>query len=104
MGKKPSPGLIGYRCFSEKIPSRSGFVPDGREASGGNRGQGQRDQNIVAGKRKTEKPPGGLVATHNMNRFQLVEQRPLATEVAQGARAIGRAGPPKPLDAGVIGA
>ena len=42
------------------------------------RRQRQRDQYIITGERKAEKAPGRLVAAHDMDRLQLIEQRPLA--------------------------
>ena len=64
----------------------------------------ERDQHVVAGEREAEKAPRRLVAAHHADRIQLVEDRALGVEIGDRPRAIGRAGPSAPFDAGVRGA
>src|SRR5262245_32504103 len=62
----------------------------------------ERDERVVARKRQTQKTPGGLVAAHQGDRFELVEEPAGRAEIAERARAFLRARPPFPFDAGMI--
>src|SRR5262245_1601058 len=64
----------------------------------------ERDERVVARKRQAEKTPGGLVAAHQVDRLELVQEPARRTEIAERARAFLRSRPPLPFDAGMINA
>src|SRR5262249_2795127 len=64
----------------------------------------ERNERVVARERQTQKTPGGLVAAHQGDRFELVEKPARRAEIAERARAFLRPRPPFPSDAGMINA
>src|SRR6185312_14016931 len=64
----------------------------------------QRDQAVVTGERDAEQTPRRLVARHDMDGIELVENRATRSEVPHRPGAVGRARPKAPFDACVIGA
>src|SRR5215471_18898678 len=65
------------------------------------RRQRGRDQGVIAGERNAEKAPGRLVAPRDMDRLQILEQAARRAHAAERARAIARARPQFPFDAGM---
>src|SRR6185436_12446887 len=57
----------------------------GEESPDRHGGERQRDQHIVAGKREAKEPPRRLVAAHDIDRLQLLEQVAAAAEVGFAA-------------------
>src|SRR5262245_54914697 len=64
----------------------------------------ERDEGVVARKREAEEAPSRVVATHDRDRLQLVEEPARRTEILERARAFLRPRPPFPFDTGRINA
>src|SRR5256885_3917 len=67
------------------------------------RGEGERDQRVVSGKRDAEKAPCRLVAARDVDGLQALHEIGCGPKLGR-ARAFGRAGPQLPLNARMIGA
>src|SRR6476659_5602829 len=64
----------------------------------------QRDQHVVAGEREAEEAPLHLIAADHLFGVEALQQAAGAAEIDDRTRAIGRALPELPFDAGVIAA
>src|SRR5262249_26758354 len=84
--------------------ARTQPLPFHRRRPGGNGGERERDECVVAGKRQAKKAPGGLVAAHHADRLQPFQEAARGGKIIERTRAFLRARPPLPFDAGMIDA
>src|SRR5260370_3532926 len=85
-------------------PMLDAAAPLHRRRARRNECERERNERVVARERQTEEAPGGIVAAHHIERFELVQKPARRAEIAERARAFLRTRPPFPFDAGMIDA